>query len=439
MSHNHWEAGSFPVSLIFFPMGKTVKSGGWRWVPPLYLFQGLPSSIVMSTSVLLYKDMGVDVMSFSFWTSAVCLPWSLKPLWSPLVERFRTKRWWVLTMQALLVGLFAALGASMMAGDNVFYPLSLAIMLLVAFASASHDIACDGYYMMALPPREQSFFVGIRSTFYRVSLVMATGLIPFIAGSVGNLWSPSVGWGAAFGAAGVLMALFCLCCRFAMPVVQEPVGRQDDGLRIFFRALKSFFSHTGAVSAVTFFVTYRLGEALLSKLVTPFLTDDRAFGGLGLSVQGCSVVYGTLGVLMLVIGGVAGGVLASRFGIRRMLWPMLIFMNMPNLAYVALAHFQPEASSPYVYAAVMTEQLGYGFGFTAYMLVILKYVADAEYKAAEYAIATSLMSVSLLLPGMPAGWILYACGSYEMFFVIASVATIPGMVAAAFLKLPDER
>ena len=160
-------------------------------------------------------------------------------------------------------------------------------------------------------------------------------------------------------------------------------------------------------------------------------------GGLGLSVQECSVVYGTLGVLMLVLGGVAGGVLASRFGIRRMLWPMLIFMNLPNLAYVALAHFQPEASSPCVYAAVMAEQLGYGFGFTAYMLVILKYVADAEYKAAEYAIATSLMSVSLLLPGMPAGWILYACGSYETFFVIASVATIPGMVAAAFLRLPD--
>lgn len=419
-------------------MGTIVKSDGWRWVPPLYLFQGLPSSIVMSTSVLLYKDMGVDIKSFAFWTSFVCLPWSLKPLWSPLVERFRTKRWWVLAMQALLAYLFLALGASMLSGDNVFYPLSLAIMLLVALASASHDIACDGFYMMALPPREQSFFVGIRSTFYRVSMVMATGLIPFIAGKIGSAFSPAVGWGAALGVAGVLMLIFFLSCRHYMPVVHETVGRQDDGLRILLRALKSFFSHKGAAAAICFFVTYRLGEALLSKLVTPFLTDGRASGGLGLSVQDCSVVYGTFGVLMLVLGGVAGGVLASRYGIRRMLWPMIVLMNLPNLAYVALAHFQPDAASPYVYAAVMTEQLGYGFGFTAYMLVILKYVAEAEYKAAEYAIATSLMSFSLIIPAMPAGWILWACGSYEMFFLIASAATIPGMIAAAFLKLPEE-
>lgn len=390
----------------------------------------------MTTSVLLYKDMGLSVKSLAFWTSVVCLPWSFKPLWSPVVERFRTKRWWVVSMQVVLALLFFALGASMFSG-GAFYPLSLSIMALVAVASASHDIACDGYYMMALPAREQSFFVGIRSTFFRVSMVLATGLVPFIAGGIGEAYEPTVGWGVALLSVGVLMAGLGMCCRKFMPRIVEPVGRQDNGLSIFLRALKSFFTHKGAASVICFLITYRLGEALLTKLVPPFLTSARDMGGLGLRVQEYSIVYGTLGVLMLVVGGVVGGVMASRFGLRRMLWPMIILMNIPNVAYVALAHYQPE-SSVYVAAAVMTEQLGYGFGFTAYMLVILKYVADAEYKAAEYAIGTSLMSVSLLLPGMPAGWVLEILGSYESIFFVALVATIPGMVSAAFLRLSDD-
>lgn len=407
---------------------------GWRWVPPLYVFQGVPSCLVMTTSALLYKDMGVDATSFAFWTSVVCLPWSFKPLWAPCVERYRTKRWWVLTMQMLLVALFAGLGLSMLSG-SAFFPISLILMLLVAFASASHDIACDAYYMMALTQRSQSFFVGIRSTFYRVAMVAATGLVPIVAGNVGAASSPSVGWAVAIGSAGAVLMLFALLCRWGMPVISEPVGRQDNGIEILLRALKSFFSHDGVVAAVCFFFSYRLGEAILAKLVTPFLVDDRAMGGLGLSVARCGEVYGTYGVLMLVVGGILGGMLASRFGLRRMLIPMLIFMNLPNVAYVALAHLQPEATSWWVTAAVMTEQFGYGFGFTAYMLALLHYVGGAEYKAAEYAIGTSIMSLSLLLPGMAAGYLLEVLGSYEVVFAVACVATIPGMVAAAFMRL----
>lgn len=409
---------------------------GWRWVPPLYVFQGVPSCLVMTTSALLYKDMGVSVTSFAFWSSIVCLPWSFKPLWAPFVERFKSKRWWVVSMQALLVVLFVALGLSMLLGDY-FYPVSLLLMLLVAFASASHDIACDGYYMMALSEREQSFFVGIRSTFYRVAMVASTGLIPIVAGRVGAEWSPAVGWAAAITSAGAVLLCLTALCRCGMPRVAETVGRQDNGLDILLRALKSFFSHPGAAPAVCFFFFYRLGESVLAKLVTPFLVEDRSLGGLGLSVQACGTVYGTLGILMLTAGGIIGGVLASRFGLRRMLVPMLLFMNLPNLAYVALAHFQPEASSLWVSAAVMVEQFGYGFGFTAYMLAILRYVSNAEYKAAEYAIATSIMSLSLLLPGMAAGFLLESLGSFEAVFILASLATIPGMVAAAFMKVDD--
>ncbi len=391
----------------------------------------------MTTSALLYKDMGVSVESFAFWTSLVCLPWSFKPLWAPLVERFRTKRWWVLSMQIALAILFVALGASMLS-EAAFYPISLALMMLVAFASASHDIACDGYYMMALSERDQSFFVGIRSTFYRIAMVAATGLIPIIAGRVGRSVSPAVGWASAIASAGVVLLILFFVCQWGMPKVRESVGRQDDGFVILLRALKSFFSHPGVVPAVCFFAFYRLGEAILAKMVTPFLVDSRELGGLGLGVDQCGLVYGTFGVIMLVVGGVLGGMLASRFGLRKMLLPMVLFMNLPNLVYVALAHFQPDASSLWVSAAVMTEQFGYGFGFTAYMLAILRYVSDAEYKAAEYAIGTSIMSLSLILPGMAAGFLFNARGHcYEDVFIIACAATIPGMIAAAFLKLRE--
>lgn len=413
---------------------KETGVSGWRWVPSLYVFQGLPSCLVMTTSAMMYKDMGVGVASFAFWTSLVCLPWSLKPLWAPVVERYRTKRAWVLACQVLLVALLVGLGLSFLTGA-AFYALSLCLMLLVAMASASHDIACDGYYMMALSERGQSFFVGIRSTFYRVAMVAATGLVPFVAGRVGaSAGDAAVGWSTALcGAGAALLVLFALC-RWGMPVVAERRGRQDDGLRILARALRSFFSHPGAAATVTFFAVYRLGEALLAKIVTPFLIDSRSAGGIGLSVDQCGIVYGTFGVLALVLGGILGGVQSSRLGLRRTLWPMVALMNLPNLAYVALAHWQPAASSGMVTAAVVTEQFGYGFGFTAYMLVMLRYVGKAEYKAAEYAIGTSIMSLSLILPGMTAGWVMEILGGYEALFVAACVLTFPGIVAAGRVR-----
>lgn len=389
--------------------------------------------MVMTTSSLVYSDMGVDIESFAFWTSIICLPWSLKPLWAPFVERYSTKRNWVLSSQFVLVVAFMLLGLAML--TSAFYPISLALMLIVAFASSFHDIACDGYYMNALDEQNQSFFVGIRSTFYRVAMVVTTGLVPLIAG-FGKEHSSTNGWTLAICSAGALLAIMAVLCRIGMPRIIEPTGRQDDGFKIFVRALRSFFTHKGAVAAIIFFFVYRLGEALLTKTVLPFLNSSREIGGLGLDVPHCGLVYGAFGVIALVAGGVLGGILASRIGLRRALWPMILMMNIPNLAYVALAYYAPTSNSIWIPAAVMTEQFGYGLGFTAYMLVMLNYVADAEYKAAEYAIGTSIMSLSLILPGMAAGVLLNLFGSsYTALFTAAFIATLPGMAAALFLKL----
>lgn len=407
---------------------------GWRWVPSLYVFQGVPSCLVMTTSSLIYSSMGVSLGQFAYWSSLICLPWSLKPLWAPVVERYATKRQWVLATQAILVAAFLLLGAAML--SSAFFPLSLALMFVVAMASACHDIACDGYYMLALPEREQSFFVGIRSTFYRVAMVAATGLVPFVAGRVTQAWSnPAAGWAVAIGLAGVALAVMAALCRWGMVKIAEPRAQDANSLVIFWKALKSFFTRSGAAAAVTFFFVYRLGEALLTKIVLPFLNTGRDVGGLGMSVEQCGITYGTFGVMALVAGGITGGVVASRIGLRRALWPMMLMMNVPNLAYVALASAMPPADSPWVAAAVMTEQFGYGLGFTAYMLVMLHYVADAEYKAAEYAIGTSIMTLGLIIPGMAAGLLLNVIScSFITLFVTACVATLPGMLAAAFLR-----
>lgn len=407
---------------------------GWRWVPSLYFFQGVPSCLVMTTSSLIYNNMGVSLGLFAYWSSLICLPWSLKPLWAPVVERYSTKRQWVMATQAVLVAAFLLLGAAML--TPAFFPLSLALMFVVAMASGFHDIACDGYYMLALSEREQSFFVGIRSTFYRVAMVAATGLVPFVAGRVAAAGSSAgLGWAVAIGMAGLTLAAMACLCRWGMGKISEPRARDANSLVIFWKALKSFFSRRGAAAAITFFFVYRLGEALLTKIVLPFLNTGRDAGGLGMSVERCGITYGTFGVLALVAGGIVGGVVASRIGLRRALWPMMLMMNIPNLAYVALALALPSADSPWVVAAVMTEQFGYGLGFTAYMLVMLHYVSDAEYKAAEYAIGTSIMSLGLILPGMAAGLLLNViCCSFTTLFIAACVATLPGMAAAAFLR-----
>lgn len=404
-------------------------SRGWRWVPSLYLFQGIPSCMVMTMSALFFQDMGVGIESFAFWTSVVCLPWSLKPLWAPVVERVATKRQWVMVTEAVLAGLFLALGCAVLSHEW-FYPMCLGLMLLIAFASASHDIACDAYYMMALPLRDQDFFVGIRSTFYRVAMVATVGAIPYISGRVGMLYGEALGWTLGFFALGVVLALLLVINSGGMPHVDEPAGRRDNELLILLRAFRSFFSHPGMAPTVCFFLLYRLGEAQLVKVVTPFLVDARSVGGLGLSVDACGVTYGTFGVLALVAGGVAGGWCAARYGLKRCLWPMVALMTLPNIGYVLLAHYQPAAASWWVDAAVVTEQLGYGYGFTAYMLLMLRYVGGAEYKAAEYAIGTSLMSLSLIVPGMAAG-VLKAALGYELFFALACVLTLPGIVCAA--------
>lgn len=416
---------------------RIMSASPWRWVPSLYLYQGIPYSIVAVTTGLIYQNMGISAASFTFWTSLLGLPWTLKPLWSPVVDVVWTKRRWVLTMQMAAAAAFVLTGLAFTTPS--FYPLSLAMLAVVALCSASHDIACDGFYMQALDAHGQTFFVGIRSTFYRVAMIAAMGLVPQLAGWIQGL-TPNVAtsWAVSLGALGCVLMLLGAWNAVAMPRVDaEADTPQTMRLGVYAEVARSFVSKPGMAAALLFFLLFRLGEAQLSKIVTPFLVADRTSGGIGMTPSQYGLIYGTIGMLCLTLGGVAGGLVAARHGLRRVIWPMALAMNVPNVVFVLLAHFHPTADSWAVTAAVAAEQLGYGFGFTAYMLYMLHYVGNSKFKTAEYAIGTTIMALGMMLPGMISG---AACEwlGYENFFVYVLLCCIPGMLVIPFLKIdPD--
>lgn len=541
---------------------KTVRSP-WAWIPTLYFFQGIPYSIVMITSGLIYKTMGISIASFAFWTSLLYLPWAIKPLWSPYIDVVSTKRNWVVWTQLLLGIAFIAVGIAMPL--NFFYPITLAVFALIAVSSASHDIAADGFYMYALDQHKQAFFVGIRSTFYRFAMLTALGLIPIVAGTVQkntglkpttfrassvaagefvpfdpsqinitssggkpslllypqelsvplylsgksdidsaviyialssppeegetvvvNLtrkggskdidlskkqtgrfeftsenWNKPVAasikvnhnltgktsteflvtagniafsWLVSLSVLGILLLVIALYNRFMLPHPEENSVKERISWSVYKEVFVSFFTKPGIIPALIFFLLYRLGEAQLVKVATPFLVDSRNAGGIGLTSAQYGIAYGTIGMLCLTLGGILGGLTAAKFGLKRVIWLMALCMNIPISVYIYLSFTQPMPGNPVIYLAIALEQFGYGFGFTAYMLYMLHFVGESRFKTAEYAIGTSLMALGMMLPGMISGSMKENLG-YQHFFIYVIICAIPGILAIKFLRI----
>jgi len=536
----------------------------WSWVPTLYFYQGIPYSIVMITSGLIYKTMGISIASFAFWTSLLYLPWAVKPLWSPYIDVVSTKRNWVVWTQLLLALAFIGVGMAMPL--KFFYPVTIAIFALIAVSSASHDIAADGFYMYALDQHKQAFFVGIRSTFYRFAMLTALGLVPLVAGLIqkntgldpvpfearsvpagsfiqfdpsGISIAPATGepkillypddiavplyeagkseldsaviyvalsaapeegetivvnmsrkggskdidisksqtgrfeftsqnwnvpaalslkahhnlttetrsefnitagniafsWTVSLAVLGLVLLLLAFYNRFALPHPDEHNTREKVGWKVYKDVFVSFFTKPGVVPALIFFLLYRLGEAQLVKVATPFLVDSRSAGGIGLTSAQYGIAYGTIGMLCLTAGGILGGIVASKFGLKKLIWFMAFAMNVPISVYIFLSYTQPMPGDLPIYLSIALEQFGYGFGFTAYMLYMLHYVGESKYKTAEFAIGTSLMALGMMLPGMISGKMLEHFGSYQHFFIYVILCSIPGIIAIKFLKI----
>ncbi|MDD2726207.1 MAG: AmpG family muropeptide MFS transporter [Proteiniphilum sp.] len=415
------------------------KTGSpWSWIPTLYFAEGLPYVAVMTVSVIMYKRFGLSNTDIALYTSWLYLPWVIKPFWSPFVDILKTKRWWIVAMQ-LLIGAGLA-GIAFTLPTPFYLQASLAFFWLMAFSSATHDIAADGFYMLALDDSQQSFFVGIRSTFYRLAMISGQGLLIILAGSLEKSTGKiPLAWSITFFIMAGLFIAFMVYHRFLLPRPAEDTGKEAETPKMvlieFGNTFKSFFTKKGIGLAIAFILLYRLAEAMLVKLASPFLLDAREIGGLGLGTQEVGLVYGTVGVIALTLGGIIGGIVASRNGLKHWLWPMALAITLPNAAYLLLSHYQPD-SFLWVNIAVAIEQFGYGFGFTAYMLYLI-YFSQGEHKTAHYSICTGFMALGMMLPGMAAGWIQEQLG-YDRFFILIMLLTIPTLILIPFLKVDSE-
>jgi PAT family beta-lactamase induction signal transducer AmpG len=610
--------------------GQGISRNPWFWIPTLYLAEGLPYVVVMTVSVVMYKGLGISNTDIALYTSWLYLPWVIKPLWSPVVDILKTRRLWIWLMQ-LLIGAGLA-GVALTIPTAHFFQYTLAFLWLLAFSSATHDIAADGFYMLATTEKEQAFFVGIRSTFYRVSTICGQGLLVILAGLIqshtglptvtlqveaksgaavvqnfepgtftttaatggdlriiatptrveinpgpgnkaainalmatakewnatnrftrvrqmsrsqdkkletdswwkrnisgplgeflrkhfgpehknkddaaGNLgigylrlskppgrelilsiglasgdkslslaegsrlvfdnqnWNQpaavvfqidpklrretsavfevrsgniALSWVIAFGVLVALFLFFGIYHKFALPrPLRDRPGTADNALTFlkeFFKTFGAFFRKDRIGVLLLFLIFYRFAEAQLVKLVTPFLLDGREVGGLGLTTGEVGFVYGTIGILALTCGGLLGGMLASRYGLKFWLWPMVLIMHLPDAVFVYLAWVQPQ-NFALINLCVAIEQFGYGFGFTAYMLYMI-YIARGQHETAHYAICTGFMALGMMLPGMFSGWLQEIIG-YQHFFVWVMLATIPGFVVVFFVPLDPE-
>ena len=416
----------------------TPKRSPWAWVPTLYFAQGLPYIAVMTLSVIMYKRLGISNTDIALYTGWLYLPWVIKPFWSPFVDIISTKRRWILVMQWCVAIAFAGIAFSLPV--PFFFSMSLAVFWLVAFVSATHDIAADGYYMLALSEHEQSFYVGIRSTFYRIASVAGQGALVVVAGCIeersGNI---PFAWGVVFLILSALFLLFAIYHSWALPKVEIAKGEKNyafnDIINEFVRVFVAFFKKKQVGIAILFMLLYRLPEAQLIKLINPFLLDQPSIGGLGLSTSEVGIVYGTVGIIGLTIGGIVGGIMAAKKGLAYWLKPMAWSMSLTCLTFVYLSWVE-SPDMLMINTCVFIEQFGYGFGFTAYMLYLI-YFSEGDFSTAHYSICTGFMALGMMLPGMAAGWIQETIG-YRYFFIWTMVCCIATVGVTYLLKINPE-
>ena len=414
-------------------MSAAKKTSPWSWVPSLYVAEGLPYALVMSVALVLYQNLGVPNAQNTFFVGLLYLPWVLKPLWSPAVDILKTRRTWVWTMQ-LLVGAALA-GVAFAVPSAHFLPATLAFFWLLAFASATHDVAADGFYLLALTEHDQAWFNGIRTTFYRVAGILAKGQLVILAGILAAQSNNfSIAWSLVFGLVAAIVLLLGIYHRWILPRPagdQAAVAGSKNFPGEFSKTFTAFFQKPDIGVALLFLLVYRFGEAQLMPVTQLFLLDAKTHGGLGLTNAQVGFAYNTVGVIALITGGLLGGFAIARRGLKFWLWPMLLAIHLPDAVFVWLAAAQPQ----YIFAigaGIAIEQFGYGFGFAFFMLYMI-WLARGAHATAHYALCTGFMALGMMVPGLWSGWLQSQLG-YKTFFAWVLFATIPSFLVA--LKIP---
>ena len=420
----------------------------WSWIPTLYIAEGFPYAVITALSLVMFKTLphGMSDAAIIFWTSLLGLPWVLKPFWAPCIDLFGKKRNWILLCQVAMGAAFLATAAAVPFSSAA--PCLILLFLFTAFASATHDAAADGFYIIALTPHEQAFFSGIRNTFYRLALLAAQGVLLSLVFTLTKRWSASAQWTAFFVMAGGILCILAAAHVLFLPHV-ETVSVQLSGIRetavSFLESFQMFFRKKRIVRALLFLLFYRFAEAQLTKASALFLLETREQGGLALNTAQYANIYGTAGMLALLAGGILGGIFVARFGLGRMLLLMALAINLPDIVYVYLAFARPEQLS-IIASCVGFEQFGYGFGFTAYTMFMLFFAEDSgKFRTTHYAFMTGIMALSLMLPGMVSGAILDnmqsilgplapLCERYELFFLWVMICTIPALLTVPLVK-----
>ncbi|MEC7622166.1 MAG: MFS transporter [Candidatus Neomarinimicrobiota bacterium] len=416
-------------------MNSYSKTKGWSWVPSLYFAEGLPYAFVMIVSVVLYKKLNISNTEIALYTSWLYLPWVIKPLWSPFVDIIKTKRYWIVLTQLVIGASLAGVALTIPTTNALQY--TLVFFWLMAFSSSTHDIAADGFYMLGLSSHDQSWFIGIRNTFYRFAILFGQGIIVIIAGQLENITGNlKLAWSLVFG---ILSGLFIILAAYHKWALPRPENDQEefniakeDVVKEYFEIIKAYFKKPQILLIVLFILLYRFGEAQLVKIAPLFMLDSYESGGLGLSTSEYGFIYGTLGIAMLTLGGIVGGFFIAKNGLKYWIIWMALAMKLPDLVYVYMAYAQPD-NMTLIGILVSIEQFGYGFGFTAYLLYMMM-ISDGNHKTAHYAICTGIMALGMMIPGMFSGAIQESVG-YTSFFYWVMLSTIPGLILIKFISI----
>ena len=417
------------------------KRNPWSWIPTLYIAEGLPNVVVMTVAVVMYMQLGMTDTEIALYTGWLGLPWVIKPLWSPFVDLYKTKRWWVLAMQLLLGSSLA--GVAFLLNAPFWFQGTMSFFFLMAFASATHDIAADGYYMMELDDHDQVWFVGIRNTFYRAAVIFGNGILIPVAGFMQEAFDNETAytWSLVFyGLAGLFIAIWLYHSK-VMPHADADRPHDTNAREILVgvtTAFKSFFQKLPPLQMIApmlFLLFYRFPEALMLKMSVTFLMRPNEEGGLGLSLQEFGLVSGTVGMIGLTLGGIMGGILAGRDGFKKWLWPMVCAITLPDIVYVYLS-YSMTSNLFVVSTCLFIEQFGYGIGFTALTLYML-YFSKGAFQTSHYAFCTAISYLGLMLPGMLSGYMKDALG-YRLFFVVVTALCIITFLVASLIKVDKD-
>jgi len=417
---------------------KTSKRNPWTWVPSLYLAEGIPYTMAMTVSVVLYKSLGISNKEIAFYTSWLYLPWVIKPLWSPVVELLGRKRFWILWMELIISISFASIALTI--PTSRFFQYTLAFFWLMAFSSATHDIAADGFYLLGLSQDLQSAFIGIRTAFYRIATIATKGgliiLVGFLESNgypIAKAWFITLFLGATIFGAIMLYHFFILPFPYEdRPPKQNPFF---SFLNEFWKTFISFFRKKDILRILSFFFFFRFAETQIVKILAPFLLDPNSKGGLGLTTSQVGIAYGIIGVISLTIGGLLGGYAIYKKGLKFWIWIMACAMHLPDLVYVYLSQTLPK-NFYLINICVALEQFGYGFGFTAYTMFMVM-VSQGEYRTVHYAISTGIMALGMMFPAMASGWLQELLG-YQNYFLWVVGATLPGFIVTGLVNIEPE-